>query len=451
MACPAAAADAGQLGASTAFASSVHPFVFFTRADYQSLLARRDPASAAALRLLEQRVSGELKTSDGYLEPYSGCDLNVYLQRFSLENASATRVASDLALYSYLSGLGAGYGSSSQAHEAAQKAKAILLAWARGGFRENGQVRADVGQFCENGAQTTVSRLDVSLQIGRGVAAWVQAQDLLEGQGVLSQAEKQELDAFVSRLHALVLNAARYWAANAYSDCERYSNHVSIQLLALLSSARLEGDRAGFMAAAVGTGGTVPTPFVKQIAENIYGTADAAKRCSPQSTADAFERQHPPAPGEIVDRYRSGEAQTLGYPIYSLTALLLSADVLQEAGMKPMQFSGPRGQSLSLALRYYGYIFDHYLELDETRVAPGDHEVADEAVYAGHAVSGPAGVTVEGRDDLLEPFVLGYCLDHDPSSAAVLRKAMSFSGRATPLYGIYSRSLPCLAALPAPR
>ena len=67
----------------------------------------------------------------------------------------------------------------------------------------------------------------------------------------------------------------------------------------------------------------------------------------------------------------------------------------------------------------------------------------------GHPVSGAAGVTIEGRDWSLEPFLIGYHLDPAvPGARAAVTRAMSFSGQLTPFYGVDTLVYNCLPSLP---
>ena len=68
------------------------------------------------------------------------------------------------------------------------------------------------------------------------------------------------------------------------------------------------------------------------------------------------------APGEIVDRNRAGPAQTLGYPLASLRALLLSAEIMRNAGFRPMQFIGPKGPVTAFIIELLRLLLHHFFK-----------------------------------------------------------------------------------------
>jgi hypothetical protein len=427
-----------------------HPFVFAKPDQYRALLTRHTQITDKALARLQGLVTDELRRGSEYTQAYSGCELNVYLHKLTHEQSGAAKAANDLALYAYLSSLHLGYGQPAVATQAAALANSILLDWARDGFRENGRFRSQLGQYCEDGRVSLASRLDVALEIGRGMPYWVSAEDLLSAANAMPAPQRAALDGFLDAVYGLVLAGSNFWTEHAYNDCERYSNHASVHILALLAIARFRDNAAEFVDTA-SAGRQLRVPWTMQVEQNIYGRNDQPRACQSNNVAPTKSFQMPQvAPGEIVDRYRAGPLQTLGYPLASLRALLLSAEIMRNAGFNPLAFVGPKGQSLPLALNYYGYYFTTFLNSGATAVsARGGHPYAGERQYMGHPVSGAAGVTIEGKDLNLEPFLIGYHLDpSDYGARAVVTRAMSFSAQLTPFYGVDPLAYNCLVDLP---
>lgn len=432
-----------------------HPFVFAKPAEYRALLTRRTVVTARVLAELQNLVQRELTQGAAYTQTYNGCDLNVYLYKLTYEVGGAAKAASDLALYAYLSNLQLGYGQASLAAQAQTLAKSILLRWAGGGFRDNGRMRTLLTDFCEGGAVTKASKIDIGLQLGRGVPDLIQAEDLLDGINAFTASEHTVLDGFLTQLDHLLLNASNFFSENINTECVRYSNHKAVQILAMLAIERYQNDAADFVDTA-SVGRRLQIPWTTEIAGGIYGIGDSVRPCMHNTTTatgghGAFYQIGQVAPGEVVDRFRAGADQTLGYPIFSLTELMLSAEILQNAGFLPMSFKGPKGQSLPMALQYYSYYFTTFLTPGKSIVTakPNGRQFPSQEQYIGHPVSGPEGITIEGQDSYLLPFLIGYHLDpHDPGSLAVIRRAISFLPKITPFYKVYSIAYNCLIGLP---
>jgi hypothetical protein len=428
-------------------AGLAHPFVFAKPDEYRALLTRHTRTSNMALARLQGLVAEELRHGTEFTQAYSGCELNVYLHKLTHEQSGAAKAANDLALYAYLSSLHLGYGQPAVAAQAATLADSILLNWARDGLRENGKIRTQLGQFCEDGRVSLASRLDVGLEIGRGMPHWINAEDLLLAANAMTAAQRTALDSFLDTMYGLLLTSSNFWAEHAYTDCQRFSNHTSVHILAMLAIARFRDNANEFMDT-VNPGRQLRIPWTLQVQQNIYGDNDRPRAC--ESKPGQASQIPQVVPGEIVDRYRAGRAQTLGYPLASLNALLLSAEIMRNAGFRPMEFVGPKGQSLPSALNYYGYYFTTFLSAGATEVkARSGHPYPGERQYMGHPVSGAGGVTIEGRDWSLEAFLIGYHLDpSDPGARAVVIKAMSFAPGVTPFYGVDTLDYNCLADLP---
>ena len=199
-----------------------HPYVFAKPDEYRALLTRHTQITEKALARLQGLVADELRQGSEYTQAYSGCELNVYLRKLTFEQAGAAKAANDLALYAYLVSLHLGYGQPAIAAQAVTLADSILLSWARDGFRENGKLRTELGQFCEDGRVSLASRLDVGLQIGRGMPYWVNAEDLLLAANAMTTPQRATLDGFLDSIYGLLLTASNFWAEHAYTDCQRF-------------------------------------------------------------------------------------------------------------------------------------------------------------------------------------------------------------------------------------
>ena len=431
----------------------LHPFVLAKPAEYRALLTKHTSITEKALARLQALVQHELRGSAELSQAYSGCELAIYLHKLTYEVGAAAKAADDLALYAYLSGLHLGYGQPALAAQAENLAKSILLNWARGGFRENGQIRTQVTQFCENGKVSLASEVDVGLQIGRGMPDWVAAEDLLTAINAFTPAERAALDGFLDQMDILLLNASNFFSDAVHTECVRYSNHKAVQILAMLAIERFRNNAASFVDTAT-LGHRLRTPWAAEVEGAIYGFGDTVRPCmhntpQPSGHGGIFQTSQV-APGEIVDRFRAGRDQTFGYPIFTLTELMLSAEILQNAGFEPMKFVGSKGQSLPLALNYYAYYFTTFLSPQATVVRPrAGHPYPSEQQYTGHPVSGAQNATVDGEDRALMPFLIGYHLDPgNPGARSVVVKAMSYMPQVLPFFMVDPAAYNCLAALP---
>ena len=198
----------------------------------------------------------------------------------------------------------------------------------------------------------------------------------------------------------------------------------------------------------------IAVTWPEQLEGSIYGVNDLVRSCYGASDSNSHYYFQLPtvAPGEIIDRYRAVTYQPFGYTLGALENLLLSARLLQEAGFPAVDYTGKKGQSLLLALQYYSYYFTRFLDTSATVLPTGPDPYPSYGQYAGHPVSRAGGATVDGRDDLLAPFLLGYRLyPNDPRVKGVLERALSFANTGTaPLYGVDALaldSLPLLARL----
>ncbi len=202
-------------GSYVSAASLPHPFVFAAPAEYRALLTGHTAITVKALARLQALVADELRHGADYTATYSGCELNTYLHKLTYEQGGAAKAANDLALYAYLTSLHLGYGQPDVATKAQALSLSILTGWAQNGFRDNGKLRTQPTQYCENGRTSLTSELDVGLQIGRGMPYWVNAEDLLAAANALPAPQRAALDGFLDAMYGLLLTASNFWAEHA--------------------------------------------------------------------------------------------------------------------------------------------------------------------------------------------------------------------------------------------
>lgn len=350
--------------------------------------------SAQRFSKLADQVRADLASTDDWSKAYSGCDLDVYLHAFSYEQAGgyadeqrtagqmkvamglrdnarapagAAIVAARLALYASLVHAGAeAPGGSPSGDSAAALAKTILLTWAKLGFRDtNGNFLNGSAQFCD--ARQTFDRMEqnnVGLQIARGVAYTVEAQDLIDGMGLLSTEERELLNRFHRAMYELIRSAANTRAEmpefnRPTAICDRYSNHVGVQILGMVATARLLNDQQRLEAAAHGGSIRVDIPWTNYLARGIYGDGDHPLGCAVNTGTDRasskpYFQTNTVAAGEINDRYRNANpGQGIGYPMFALRAMYAVAIVLDHAGFNAFDYQGPNDQSIKQATIYY--------------------------------------------------------------------------------------------------
>ena len=421
-----------------------HPFVFGSKAQMEALLADRSTHTniQLALQNLEQNVNQEIGNGSAYTTPYNGNDITQYITKFSYgddEANNATSVASDCAMYSYLHSLDPTYGNDATAKQAQDLSKNILLNWANGGFPrdKNGKVTENIFQF--NGEPDGLAPPDVALQIGRGMPAWTNAQDLLMAQGAFSSGEQQQLNGFLGGLYNLMKVGNNYTTENDWGSTyrTRFSNRQSNALLGMLSIAALQGNRSEIEDLAYGAKGDILDPFTRQVDGNIYGINDHVGNNSgttgpsndgakgpdnSQPTGSPSEYQiSTAAPGEVTDRERMGLGKVFGYPLWSLQQLSLCASILDQYGFNASGYKGNHGQSIQLGMEYYSHYFSKYLSTHTNQLPPTSDGTPSYEQYVGGLTSYSGGATIDGTDHSLEPFVIGRTMYlNDPKIDAVL-------------------------------
>ncbi len=126
----------------------------------------------------------------------------------------------------------------------------------------------------------------------------------------------------------------------------------------------------------------------------------------------------------------------------------MTARLLQSSGFRAYDYAGAGGQTLRSGLDYYAYYFTHFMTAGQSLIPAEPDPYPDYQQYVGKAISRAGGATVDGRDNLIQPYITGAVMYPDDTAiTAVLRKAKSVSGGIVPLYGVDSMSLPDLAEL----
>lgn len=407
---------------------TAHPFVFATQTDLRKFVESKNKSCVAARAHLEAKVRRALGNSTKYTAAYSGCTLERYLRDLTYEYGGAAQVAADLATYAYLANFRTDYGDVVLASKAKDTAREILIRWSSEGFRDGNLLRADIEQFCnQQGISDQETRFAIGLQVGRGMPYWVHAQDILVGLEALDRNETEMLDKFLVGMFQLIRSAANYRALQSKLDCNRFSNHVSGQLVGLLAIARLRVDRPNLEDLAFGTLNQIAIPWTVQVDHAIYHANGKPVNCFPINSYPAYFQIDPAQRGEIIDRFRAGDRQTFGYPMLSLTFLLMSAHILNSSGFQADDTIKNRSNRLQLAIDYYGGYFLRLLSPTETRVPPNLNYPGSRQ-YEGKLISSANGSTIDGSDSLILPFILARrVFPENWTARQVLNKANSFS------------------------
>ena len=279
-----------------------------------------------------------------------------------------------------------------------------MLAWADHGFRDDaGAFRDAEKKYCDldpdGKAHTTQFGTFVgALTHARGVIYSVHAQDLLEGMGAVMPAEHARMDMFHHQMFDVIrsINNAQYDVSMKwrYSD-ETYNNQFATHLLALLSISRLLDDGESLKAVLDGGNGSraVKLPWIELFDHIIYGPNDTPLlNITPNSSVDPV-KSHPGyqtavvAAGEINDRYRhSNPSQGMGYPMGSLEALQMSAEILKNSGLDAYGYRGAHGQSIEMATQYYA-CFAKYAGFTAMVTKENSRQCPDARQYWGMVVN----------------------------------------------------------------
>jgi hypothetical protein len=414
-----------------------HPYVFATQAQFSKLVEDKSIVARKALERLEDVAASDVKNAKIYETPYAGCDLDQYTSKFSYGDHSAVDVATTLASYAYLASLKQGYGKSDLAIQAENTAKIIMLNWATSGFRNSNGFLSSPEDFCSSTpAAERIAPSLVALTIGRALPYWAEAEDLMLALSAFSDHDIAVINAFLDQYQELLVKASNYKAVHETLDCQKFTNQVSASITGLLAIARLRDDRSLFQAAAFGANHILKIPWTLQVQENIYGYDDKQRACGTQKQSAHYYDIGTTAPGEIVDRYRAGRFQTFGYSLGSLTDLLLSGKLISEAGYNSLTYMGSKGQTLLLPLHYYAFYLVHFMS-DQEAVIPAGVDYPSARQYAGHPISRAGGVSIDGRDNILNPYLVGHILyPQDADVNAVLDRARIFFSKTVPFYAV---------------
>lgn len=405
------------LGCARTHAAPGLPPVFLGAADARAVLARRDrPIVAAALAALDADAQATLKRGVAPPPVTGGCDLRSYIAPFSYEYGGGAARAAGLATYAYLHSLSAAYGSDAAARAAADQAQAIVLAWARDGFRKPDRTyREHPADFCDGDPGTTGRGVvdGIGLEIGRGMPDYVHAVDMLERIGRLDPAARADVLGFLRRTGNLIREASDVRAGDQKLDCNRYSNHTSVALAAMVAIARATGDEAwrrGLMASAPGA---AAIGWSTQVDHAVYGRTGPALSCYRKPPGDSLWQPPVADAGEVADRYRQKPGQTFGYITFSLYNLMKPLLIDEVAGGAPDDAAAAR-QRLALALDYYA----HYLDAigpDGAIVTAAQAAWPGGDAYLGKVVSSPDCGSESGADHELYPYVAGV-MAHVPTA-----------------------------------
>ncbi|WP_144106963.1 hypothetical protein [Paraburkholderia sp. BCC1886] len=401
------------------------PHLLFSKEQVTAVASSGSPNIVAAREALDQRVRSRLGALQEDLNVYKGCKIDEYTKALTYEHGSASRDVADFAMYSAIF-------SGPQADSARQAAANILTKWASSADYLLAASKNGFAGFCDSANQPSQdARFAVGLTFGRGVPDLVVGYEMLRMQNALTHVQIQQIDHFMDALYTIELSAMRYRADNSNLDCNRFSNHVSVQLAALTFLAAVENNHLSLEDIANGSGGKIAIPLSTQVSKAIYLGANAPLKCfSNQDNPELYQQISEVNDGEIVDRFRAKPYQTFGYPTFSLEHLLLSALVLKREGINPTAAEKAR---LVAALHYYGEL------LSQSQAGRGLS--AKFRQYQGKNVFGPH--TADGSDFALNPFIIGSVLfPDDGETSSLIRSYLTRNGGLSLSPSIY---LPLLA------
>ncbi len=219
-----------------------HPFVHVRATELVDILLHKEmrPINGALARL-EKDVTTLVTRRVELLNVYRGCQLSDYFRTLTSEYGGAAISASRMALYAYLNGLNLGYGKEPTADSAKEISRSIILAWAATAFIDsNGRPISATTFFCSaTGEVDRTTSYAVGLVLARGMPYFVHAYDLLLGLDALSSEEQATVNEFLRRVFEIIKNSANYRAEHQHLECNKYSNHVSVQLAGLVAIARI--------------------------------------------------------------------------------------------------------------------------------------------------------------------------------------------------------------------
>lgn len=426
-----------QLTKITPTGSTAHPFLLTNAAQASAFLvaAQTDPGKTRALLRLAVSVKAYLANTSllsSLNTPLTGSDLTAYMAGFSLSSTTggAAQYALIFSYYAYLTSLNLGFGDPVLAAQAKAEANSIVYAWAATGFRIGGVMINSYQQFTESNADGTAAPLvdawsDVNLQVGRGMLAFVVAQDLLDD-GTQPAANTTVIGSFIAHMRDMLIGAANYhYSYSPYYDCHRYDNQASTGLTDLLALAWYSGDAQliNNLAGVPTTSPLLSWTWPQQVEASIYGNNDSARSCNTVTTVN--DKYNPiAAAGEITDRERNNPYKPFGYTTGNVESLMQAGHMFKDLGFDGYHFTGPQGQNIQMALDYYSQYYASYASASLAYI-PATGTIPDFAQYAGDVyTSATPGADVMGSDGLVWPYVIGNTIyPKDSNVAAALNNA----------------------------
>lgn len=432
-----------QLARITPTGSTTHPFLLTNAAQASAFLvaAQTDPGKTRALLRLAVSVKSALADTSlmaNITKPVTGSELLQYQDSFSVWSATggAAQYALNFAYYAYLTSLNLGFGDPALAAQAKSAANSIVYGWAVKGFRIDGVLINSYKQFTSAmyGMQFPSAGVwsGVNLQVGRGMLAFVVAQDLLND-GTQPSGDTAAIDSFIAHMRDMLIGAANYhYAYNPNYDCHRYDNQASTGMTDLLALAWYSGD-ADLVDNLAGVPTATPLlswTWPQQVEASIYGNHDSARSCNTTTTVD--DKYNPiAAAGEITDRERNNPYKPFGYTTGNVESLMQAGHMFKDLGFDGYHFTGPQGQNIQMALDYYSQYYASYASASLVSI-PATGTIPDFAQYAGDVYTSPTrGADVMGTGGLIWPYAIGNTIfPKDPKITAALDQAASLGSAA---------------------
>ena len=405
----------------------IHPCVLSSESAYRIYAYSSGPTVLRSRKRLQQLAETYVKDLTRYDTPYSGCDVEEYVSKLTVEGAAAS-VASTLATFSYIHSLNPLYGDDKLAALSGAGARQILLNWASNGFRENGRFRKDFHHYCDaKGKQTPKVWASLGLELARGMVPWSNAQDLLLALTKLNGDDNRTLAIFSADMFQLIVEVSNFRAVYEEPDCEKFSNQTTAQIEGLLAIARLQNSEAHLMEIADDSGEGISIPWTLQIEKNIYGYRESLIKCYPITSTSLFYHQTPDVqPGELDDRYRAKGDQPFAYSMGSLAGLATSAVILENAGFDAFGYHGNHDQTLLTSIQFFSQFYGRWMSNSELEVPSSSDMFPGYAQYAGHPLTRSNGATPSGADGFLVPFLIGLKVyPGNPNILKVIKNAAS--------------------------
>lgn len=402
------------------------PNVLFSRQQLSDVMTSRAPPVVSARLALSQRVFVRQKSMKDDRDIYKGCRLDVYTKKLTYEHGSASRDAADFAIYAAIY-------PDARGKLARQSAADILTGWAD--IADYLQIASNNGLsgFCDaTGKFSQDARFAVGLTFGRAVPDLVVAYEMLRDQNALTSFQIRKIEHFFNVLYSVELMAMNYRAKYSNLDCNRFNNHVSVQISALAMLAAVTGNYPYLRGIASGSDGKLSIPLSLQLSKAIYFDEKSPLKCFSNYADPALYYQFPSVEnGEIVDRYRAKPNQTFGYPMFSLEHMALAELILERKGIT---LEPARRKRLLVALHYYGDLL--------TQSQSGNGLADSFRQYRGKDVFNGRKTTEDG-DFMLNSFILGFVLF--PEDEKIRALILSYAAREGGFKNLPSIYLPLLA------